>query len=68
MYSQAIKALVNGGVDPYMRDVDGLIPADLAEQCDHMQCANYLRAISKYVSNMEMRKDISLKLRYSIEM
>ena len=44
-----IKVLVNGGVDPYMRDIDGLIPADLAEQCEHMHCSNFLRSISQKV-------------------
>ena len=44
-----IRVLVGGGVDPFIKDIDGLIPADLAEQCGHMECSSYLRSIPKQV-------------------
>jgi len=44
-----IQVLVSGGVDPFIKDIDELIPADLAEQCGYMECSNYLRSIPKQV-------------------
>ena len=32
------------GVDPHTRDLDGMTPADLAEECGHSKCADYLRS------------------------
>ena len=29
-------------IDPNIRDLDGLTPADLAEECGHLDCANFL--------------------------
>ncbi len=36
--------LVATGVDPHTKDLDGMTPADLAEECKHLNCANYLRS------------------------
>lgn len=30
-------------MDPNARDLDGLTPADLAEECGHNECAQFLR-------------------------
>ena len=31
------------GIDPDIRDLDGLTPADLAEDCGHSACAQFLQ-------------------------
>lgn len=36
--------LVATGVDPHTKDLDRMTPADLAEECKHLNCANYLRS------------------------
>lgn len=33
---------MNTGVDHTAQDLDGLTAADLAEECGHMDCANFL--------------------------
>ena len=35
--------LVNTGIDHSAQDMDGLTAADLAEECGHRDCANFLR-------------------------
>ena len=35
--------LVNTGIDHITQDLDGLTAADLAEECGHTDCANFLR-------------------------
>ncbi len=36
--------LVATGVDPHTKDLDSMTPADLADECKHLNCANYLRS------------------------
>ena len=40
---QALKVLLSTGVDHMVQDLDGLTAADLAEECGHIACADFLR-------------------------
>ena len=44
---QALKVLVASGIDPDIRDMDGLTPADLADECDKKDCVDFLRSPSQ---------------------
>ena len=39
---QSLKVLVATGVDPHVKDLDGMTPADLAEECGHSTCSVFL--------------------------
>ena len=43
LFRKALKVLLSTGVDHTVQDLDGLTAADLAEECGHMDCAEFLR-------------------------
>lgn len=48
-FVQGCRILLNHGVSPSERDVDGFTAADLAEYNGHYECARYLRSVERDV-------------------
>ena len=40
------------GVDPHTHDLDGLTPANLAEECGHKACADFLNSCAYQPSEL----------------
>ena len=42
-FPKALEVLLSTGADHTVQDLDGLTAADLAEECGHMFCADFIR-------------------------
>ena len=47
--------LIASGMNTDVQDMDGLTPADLADECDHEDCALFLRNPSQVRTTPAMR-------------